>query len=75
MLLVRKYPMCILLDVCLLQFGVSVFACMCALSSEVMRQDNQGNSLCKPHAVSQLRLEGRDVADAKLSCTRDHADK
>lgn len=40
----------------------------CALSGNVIRQDNQGNSLSKPTALSQPRLEGRDVADDKLTC-------
>lgn len=47
----------------------------CAPNSDAMRQDNQGNSLCKPTAVSQPRLEGRDGADDKLTCMRDQADK
>lgn len=33
-----------------------------------MKQDNQGNSIRKPTAVSQARLEGRDADDDKLTC-------
>lgn len=46
---------------------------VCAL--DAVRQDNHDNGLCKPTAVSQPRLEGRDGADDKLKCMRDLEDK
>lgn len=54
---------------------VCLHVCQCVLSSNAMRQDNQTYCLCKPTAVRQPRLEGRDAADDKLTGMRDQADK